>query len=130
MKKFNIYFHNYNTRKQYKLVKSIIIIQKYIRRFTYKNKFEKILAYTTCAICLENVYFNNKCLFLVNCKHIFHKNCINTWIRMSTNTCPICRTIILKSNNNMSNHFYDFINQLFYIFFIYYVIYYINLYNT
>jgi hypothetical protein len=123
MNKFNIYLHNYNTRKQYKLVRSIIIIQKYIRRFTYKNKFEKLQAYTTCAICLENIYFNNKCLFLENCQHIFHKNCINTWIRMSANTCPICRTIILKSNNNRSNHFCDCINQLFYIFFIFYLLY-------
>jgi len=51
---------------------------------------------TTCSICLNNLGFNYTSL---ECSHNFHSNCINEW-RDRNNTCPICRTDIVISNNN------------------------------
>ena len=45
---------------------------------------------TVCAICLDNVM---KGVALPQCKHIFHKECIGTWMRHSI-SCPHCRTEI------------------------------------
>ena len=45
-----------------------------------------------CCICLES----NNLVTLKTCGHRFHYNCIQKWLTFK-NTCPICRTIVLKS---------------------------------
>ena len=52
----------------------------------------------TCSICLEE--FNpslNKDYQKQTCNHTFHTQCITQWFLVN-NSCPICRTIINKSN--------------------------------
>nr|CAD2153436.1 unnamed protein product [Meloidogyne enterolobii] len=43
--------------------------------------------FTDCSICLEKVYENEQ--QLKNCKHVFHKDCIQPWLRLHQ-TCPLC----------------------------------------
>ena len=45
-----------------------------------------------CCICLES----ENLVTLKTCGHHFHYNCIQKWLTCK-NTCPICRTIVLKS---------------------------------
>tara|TARA_A100001015_G_C15006654_1_gene721016 strand:+ start:904 stop:1419 length:516 start_codon:yes stop_codon:yes gene_type:complete len=49
-----------------------------------------------CSICLD-VVENNDFVKLINCKHIFHKSCIDEWQKIN-NTCPLCR-------KNISNYY-------------------------
>ena len=42
-----------------------------------------------CGICQDN-YTNGNPLFLLNCNHIFHQECINQSIGSGRNTCPMC----------------------------------------
>ncbi len=44
-----------------------------------------------CSICLDNITFFNKTL---QCKHEFHKSCIDGWLKNNT-TCPMCRSQII-----------------------------------
>ena len=48
-----------------------------------------------CFICMENY----KCLELKrelpNCKHYFHKKCIDKWLKKKA-SCPICRDELIK----------------------------------
>lgn len=47
---------------------------------------------TTCTICLEN-----KDLIELDCKHIYHKECIIEWVNQTMITskkCPVCRSDI------------------------------------
>ena len=40
-----------------------------------------------CAICLSNI----QNLYIdLECKHMFHENCLKTWLEHNTN-CPLCR---------------------------------------
>lgn len=49
----------------------------------------------TCAVCHSGYKYNEFVRTLPLCKHIFHKRCIDPWIKRNhTPTCPICRTII------------------------------------
>lgn len=46
-----------------------------------------------CAICLLEYKESEICLHL-NCKHVFHKSCIEQWIYSSNaSRCPLCRRI-------------------------------------
>ena len=45
-----------------------------------------------CSICYELIDTNNN--QILKCNHVFHKECINKWLKKN-NKCPICRKIII-----------------------------------
>ncbi|XVF70309.1 hypothetical protein PTKIN_Ptkin11bG0152000 [Pterospermum kingtungense] len=47
-----------------------------------------------CAICLEDFEDDELCRVFPLCKHVFHFNCIDNWLRNHI-TCPICRNCIV-----------------------------------
>ena len=55
-----------------------------------------------CIICLEDFKNKDKALILP-CIHLFHKNCINNWLKKQ-NTCPICKFKLTRSNINSQNN--------------------------
>jgi len=42
-----------------------------------------------CVICQDNINNNDIIRKIINCSHIFHINCIDTWFSKSTK-CPLC----------------------------------------
>ena len=56
---------------------------------TYDNLQDK-----SCIICFEEYDSQSKDLiYKLKCKHIFHKDCLDTWFKKNP-TCPLCRTDI------------------------------------
>ncbi|NP_001155404.1 RING finger protein 181-like [Acyrthosiphon pisum] len=51
-----------------------------------------------CRICLSQYQLNDKALNMP-CNHIFHENCLKTWLEKS-NFCPLCK-FELKTDNEM-----------------------------
>ncbi len=49
-----------------------------------------------CNICFEEYSINTFKRVLPDCKHCFHKKCIDKWLKSKSN-CPICRTNLLKN---------------------------------
>ena len=47
----------------------------------------------TCIICLENFKESDKIINL-SCFHMFHNNCIRTWLN-NNNNCPLCKNKII-----------------------------------
>lgn len=45
-----------------------------------------------CTICCTQ-FENNDSVILLNCNHIFHKECINEWIHYKAE-CPLCKTSV------------------------------------
>ncbi|CAL1408719.1 unnamed protein product [Linum trigynum] len=45
---------------------------------------------TACAICLTEYCSKDTIRLIPECKHCFHAECIDEWLRMNT-TCPVCR---------------------------------------
>jgi Ring finger domain len=43
-----------------------------------------------CAVCIATVHNGDMVRQLLMCKHVFHTNCIDTWLP-SHSTCPMCR---------------------------------------
>lgn len=51
-----------------------------------------------CAICLDEIQRRGRCQ-LENCRHVFHRKCINDWIRQNNDnpSCPMCNAEIQVS---------------------------------
>ena len=69
-----------------------------------------------CSICLDKL--NTKTIKMLPCNHLFHKKCINEWLKNSIQ-CPLCKYFLenefkiqfCKSNNKFFKNtkiiFYD-----------------------
>ena len=57
------------------------------------------LTSTECLICLEefSTVKNELCYLIEGCKHLFHMNCLQNWIKLDKMSCPTCRAVI-KTN--------------------------------
>ena len=49
-----------------------------------------------CIICFDDLE-EKEIGRMINCEHIFHKECINQWLNVKQ-TCPCCRTSIKKED--------------------------------
>jgi len=53
-----------------------------------------------CTICLNEIIINDKIIKL-SCNHIYHEECIITYLGNYSNKCPICRTEIGRPKYNI-----------------------------
>ncbi|CAI8051034.1 RING finger protein 150 [Geodia barretti] len=51
----------------------------------------------SCAVCLE-LYCNNDVIRILPCRHEFHKNCVDPWLKIK-HTCPLCKGNITTSKS-------------------------------
>lgn len=72
------------------------------------QKYTSSLAFTECSICLEN-YQIGEDVRILNCKHCFHRNCIDSWLKNMLK-CPICRDSVTKLANSPSYELYQTLN--------------------
>ncbi|XP_022147486.1 E3 ubiquitin-protein ligase RHA1B-like [Momordica charantia] len=49
----------------------------------------------SCAVCLCEFEDEEEVRCLKNCKHIFHKECLDRWMIRDQRSCPLCRTLVL-----------------------------------
>ncbi|KAG8475123.1 hypothetical protein CXB51_031979 [Gossypium anomalum] len=46
----------------------------------------------SCAVCLCEFEGKEEIRWLKNCKHVFHRKCLDRWMDHDQVTCPLCRT--------------------------------------
>lgn len=49
----------------------------------------------SCSICLAEYDGEEMVIRLPRCGHVFHMECINSWLDRSQFTCPLCRDLFL-----------------------------------
>ncbi|KAM0879425.1 hypothetical protein ACQ4PT_034238 [Festuca glaucescens] len=54
-----------------------------------------------CPICLEAFVHGAACGEVPACRHLFHRECIASWMR-SSSTCPVCRADIVPGSAPLS----------------------------
>jgi hypothetical protein len=64
-------------------------IKDKIDESTTTFKIEKMNSDNNCSIC-QCSYIKDEEARLLPCTHIFHKNCIDGWLK-NNKTCPLCR---------------------------------------
>ena len=55
---------------------------------------------TECAICIEEFKRNDIIKEFYKCRHIFHKDCLKSWLKRS-NVCPLCKHDLTEDINKM-----------------------------
>ena len=73
-------------------------MEKSQREDNKNENFEK------CVICMEKYKINDDVKTLP-CFHIFHKECIEQWLKAGKDTCPICKNKV--NNNDLGMDFND-----------------------
>ncbi|PIN03830.1 hypothetical protein CDL12_23647 [Handroanthus impetiginosus] len=89
----------------------ICITYKYCKRVSYSSKYMSVIDEgssificrgklnpdrSRCTICLSEIGDGEEGREL-NCKHIFHRNCVDQWLRCDGGaTCPICRRAMVS----------------------------------
>ena len=70
--------------------------------FTYHSKKKKRLMIQQnfdieeeCPICLEQLH-KGEYQKVLDCKHCFHKKCIDRWFKKDNDFCPMCRLKVIK----------------------------------
>ncbi|KAL9656071.1 hypothetical protein ABK040_007689 [Willaertia magna] len=59
-----------------------------------KIPFVKLEQDCNCSICLEEMKEGTEHKQIPNCKHVFHQDCIDTWLKSYNHVCPVCRANI------------------------------------
>eukprot|EP01084_Bolivina_argentea_P041234 76088_1 len=62
--------------------------------FIHREKSNNVDPVDQCRICLE-YYIDGDDLRILPCFHIYHKECVDTWLTKMSSKCPICKTSIL-----------------------------------
>ncbi|CAI8619477.1 unnamed protein product [Vicia faba] len=52
----------------------------------------------SCAVCLTEFDENDEIRRLANCRHIFHRGCLDRWMGYDQRTCPLCRTSFIPDD--------------------------------
>ncbi|ORY83649.1 hypothetical protein BCR37DRAFT_378614 [Protomyces lactucae-debilis] len=55
-----------------------------------------------CLICLSDFEAGETCRSLSKCSHVFHRECIDTWLTTGRNSCPLCRSATEAKNAPMA----------------------------
>ncbi|KAM0888359.1 hypothetical protein ACQ4PT_028405 [Festuca glaucescens] len=48
-----------------------------------------------CAVCLSGIGGRDEVRRLSNCRHVFHKGCLDRWMEHDQRTCPLCRAPLI-----------------------------------
>jgi E3 ubiquitin-protein ligase RNF115/126 len=60
-------------------------------------KYEDLNKEHECLICLDKFNESDN-IKKITCNHIFHNNCIKSWLCEESNKCPVCRIEVDKGN--------------------------------
>ncbi|ORY15763.1 hypothetical protein BCR34DRAFT_558520 [Clohesyomyces aquaticus] len=55
------------------------------------------LSQPTCPICLDDFETNETQVRELPCRHIFHPDCVDTFLLSNSSLCPMCKTSVLPS---------------------------------
>ncbi|XP_041002239.1 brassinosteroid-responsive RING protein 1-like [Juglans microcarpa x Juglans regia] len=56
----------------------------------------------SCAVCLYEFEGGEEIRWLRNCRHIFHRACMDRWMEHEQRTCPLCRTLFVPDHEMKS----------------------------
>lgn len=71
---------------------SAVLIQEFLPLVKYRESSDPP---ESCTVCLYEFEAREEVRELKNCKHVFHRGCLDRWMDCDQRTCPLCRTQFL-----------------------------------
>ena len=68
------------------------------QEFSSKEHTRSFNEKTVCPVCWDGFMSKQLVLYLNPCRHVFHENCIKSWL-LKNSTCPTCRRHITYEEN-------------------------------
>ncbi|CAN0840782.1 Brassinosteroid-responsive RING protein 1 [Linum grandiflorum] len=59
---------------------------------------ETAAAEGVCTVCMEGISGEEKIRELCNCRHVFHRECLDRWVDEGRLSCPLCRSNLFPDN--------------------------------
>ncbi|KAI3422719.1 RING-type domain-containing protein [Psidium guajava] len=50
---------------------------------------------SACAVCLHDFEADDEIRRPLNCRHVFHRGCLDRWMGYARRTCPLCRSLVV-----------------------------------
>ncbi|XP_057762972.1 brassinosteroid-responsive RING protein 1-like [Arachis stenosperma] len=72
---------------------SALLIREILPVVTFQEVADP--AEESCAVCLYEFQGDDEIRRLRNCRHIFHRRCLDRWMGYEQRTCPLCRTPLI-----------------------------------
>ncbi|KAK9668101.1 hypothetical protein RND81_13G035500 [Saponaria officinalis] len=76
---------------------SAVLIQEMLPAVEFRDLGLKPDQVDNCAICLHEFKNRDEIRKLQNCKHIFHRTCVDRWMEQDQRNCPLCRTSLVPN---------------------------------
>lgn len=57
---------------------------------------------TSCIICMNCINRSDEVRELSSCNHVFHRDCLDSWIDHGNMTCPLCKSKLLATQGSNS----------------------------
>lgn len=57
-----------------------------------------------CPICKDSLN-NTRGVIKIECKHVYHRECLNEWFSKKVFTCPYCRTEVLEGGSDEKHNY-------------------------
>ncbi|KAI5329350.1 hypothetical protein L3X38_028747 [Prunus dulcis] len=58
---------------------------------------------TVCYICLEYIEGSHEVREQCNCDHVFHRECLDSWVNQGQLTCPLCRAMLFSPKSERTS---------------------------
>ncbi|KAL7595017.1 hypothetical protein Lser_V15G30204 [Lactuca serriola] len=68
--------------------------------FAYSHGESETAACSVCLDCIDSTHLIRE---LLNCKHVFHRECLDRWVDEGQVTCPLCRSMLLPPKKFFSS---------------------------
>lgn len=56
----------------------------------------------SCAVCLREFEAEDELRLPANCRHVFHRSCLDRWVGYEQRTCPLCRAALISGDQQDS----------------------------
>ncbi|KAH0456352.1 hypothetical protein IEQ34_014259 [Dendrobium chrysotoxum] len=77
------------------LIQEILPVVRFEDLLTGEGEIDRRPMADGCAVCLYEIEPWEEVRRLSNCRHVFHRCCLDRWMQHDQRTCPLCRTPLI-----------------------------------